>query len=113
MLEGIPVASRTAATGPVHPADLYPAPLARGTVARSASMWRGISTLGACLARLDPLDHPLIELGQASLGLFTSKGKTLTSQVARTPASSSDFSYRFIVDHKMLDRLKPARGYHP
>jgi hypothetical protein len=47
MLEGVPVASRSAAASSVHPADLDPAPPELGTAARSASIWRGIATPGA------------------------------------------------------------------
>jgi hypothetical protein len=42
VLDGVPIASRSPTTGPVHPE-----PPARGTVARSASIWRSISTPGA------------------------------------------------------------------
>jgi hypothetical protein len=47
VLQGVPVALGSPATGPMHPETLDPAPPALGTVARSASIWRGISTPGA------------------------------------------------------------------
>ncbi len=47
MLQRVPIALSGPATAAVHPADVAPAPLALGTVARSASIWRGISTSGA------------------------------------------------------------------
>jgi hypothetical protein len=48
MFEGVAVSLRSAAAGTVHPADaIGPSLPAIGTVARSFSTWRGISTLGA------------------------------------------------------------------
>ena len=48
MLQGVPVALGSSATGAVHPTDATtPERPELGTVARSASIWRGISTPGA------------------------------------------------------------------
>ncbi len=47
VFKGVPAPFRSAAGGPVHAADLRPEPPALGTGARSASIWRGISTPGA------------------------------------------------------------------
>jgi hypothetical protein len=46
MLQGVLISLGSTAASPVHSANNLPTG-APGTVARSASIWRGISTLGA------------------------------------------------------------------